>query len=391
MKIWLSVLALCSCALTGFSANVSPSQVSLGMAAFKREDFNAAIGYFTQAIRENTNYVGAYYFRGLCYIQKKDYDHSISDFSRAISLNTNNPDPYYFRAMCYMNESKYDRSVSDLDHALLLRTNTTILLLRAYVYLQMTNLNQSIEDYNRVIRMKPSNAIGYIGRARDYNVQGVYSLAIMDCDSALMINPYLATAYRERADAYDAKQDYNDAIADYGRAIRLDPNDASTSLALGMAFADENNFSNAVASCDTAISIAPKYAEAYCNRGYYLSRLGHYRAGIKDCEKALALDTNSVWAYNNLAWLLSTIPDPNLRDGKTAVKYAKHACKMTHWKDPIFIDTLAAAYAETGRYRKAAKLEKRIVRIMPPEDRDEAQRALKLYQHHQPFREKSGG
>ncbi|HXC35843.1 MAG TPA: tetratricopeptide repeat protein [Candidatus Acidoferrales bacterium] len=387
MKIWSFVLALFTCALTAYSANVPQSPVSQGMAAFKREDFDGAIGYFTQAIRENTNYVGAYYFRGLSYIQKKDYDHSIADFSRAISLNTNNPDPYYFRGMCYMNEAKYDLSLSDLNRALQLRRNITVLLLRAYVNLQMTNLNQSIEDYNQVIRMKPSNATGYIGRAHDYNVQGVYGLAIMDCDSALSINLYSATAFRERADAYDGEHDFDDAIADYSRALRLDPNDPATCLARSMAYADENDFSNAVASCNEAISLAPGFSEAYCNRGYYVSKLGNYRGGIEDCEKALALDTNSVWANNNLAWLLSIVPDAKLRNGKKALVYAKKACELTDWKEPIFIDTLAAAYAETGHYRKAVKLEKSIIGIMPPEDRDEAQKALKLYQHHQPFRE----
>ena len=118
-----------------------------------------------------------------------------------------------------------------------------------------------------------------------------------------------------------------------------------------------------------------------------LFRLGNYQAGIADCQKAMALDTNSVWAYNNLAWLLSIVPDAKLRDGKKALVYAKKACEMTQWKEPTFVDTLAAAYAETGHYRKAAKIEKIIIGIMPPEDRDEAQRALKLYQHHQPFRE----
>jgi len=204
-----------------------------------------------------------------------------------------------------------------------------------------------------------------------------------------MINPYSATAYRERADAYDGQHDYEDAITDYSRAIRLNPSDPTLYLARSMIYADEKQFSNAVTSCTAAIALDSGYSEAYCNRGYYLSRLGNYRAGIEDCQKALAMDTNSVWAYNNLAWLLSIVPDAKLRDGKKAVQYATKACDMTHWKDPIFIDTLAAAYAESGRYRKAVKLEKSIIAIMPEDDRDEAKRALALYQNHKPFREEN--
>ena len=60
---------------------------------------------------------------------------------------------------------------------------------------------------------------------------------------------------------------------------------------------------------------------------------------------------------------------------------------MTQWKEPTFIDTLAAAYAENGHFRKAVKLERSVIGVLPPEDLDEAQRALKLYESHKPFRE----
>ncbi len=74
--------------------------------------------------------------------------------------------------------------------------------------------------------------------------------------------------------------------------------------------------------------------------------INHYR-------RVLELDTNSVPALNNLAWLLATASDPQLRNGKEAVRLAERACQSTQYKQAFLIRTLAAAYAEAGRFDDA--------------------------------------
>ena len=58
-------------------------------------------------------------------------------------------------------------------------------------------------------------------------------------------------------------------------------------------------------------------------------------------------------ALNNLAWILATSPDDGLRNGTEAVRLAERACELTHYDEPLFIGTLAAAYAESGRFPEA--------------------------------------
>jgi peptidoglycan/LPS O-acetylase OafA/YrhL len=58
-------------------------------------------------------------------------------------------------------------------------------------------------------------------------------------------------------------------------------------------------------------------------------------------------------ANNNLAWSLATNPDPTKRDGALAVKLAEDACQRTEFKQTIIVGTLAAAYAESGRFDEA--------------------------------------
>jgi len=58
---------------------------------------------------------------------------------------------------------------------------------------------------------------------------------------------------------------------------------------------------------------------------------------------------------NDLAWIRATAPDSRLRNGAEAVKLAEQACKLTEFKDPQLIGTLAAAYAEAGQFEQAVE------------------------------------
>jgi tetratricopeptide (TPR) repeat protein len=61
-------------------------------------------------------------------------------------------------------------------------------------------------------------------------------------------------------------------------------------------------------------------------------------------------------ALNNLAWSLAANSRQELRNGKEAVQFASKAVELTGQQQPVFIGTLAAAYAEDGQFAKAVKM-----------------------------------
>ena len=81
-----------------------------------------------------------------------------------------------------------------------------------------------------------------------------------------------------------------------------------------------------------------------------LGQLGRTREAVAQYQEALRLNPDLAGALNNLAWVLATCPDDQLRNGAEAVRLAERACELTHYREPLFIGTLAAAYAEAGRF-----------------------------------------
>lgn len=68
-------------------------------------------------------------------------------------------------------------------------------------------------------------------------------------------------------------------------------------------------------------------------------------------------------AVNNVAWTLATASDPKFRNGTKAVEYAEKVCMPPRDSEPAWLDTLAAAYAEAGRYQAAVRTAKKAIEL----------------------------
>ncbi|MDB4729495.1 ASPIC/UnbV domain-containing protein [Akkermansiaceae bacterium] len=77
--------------------------------------------------------------------------------------------------------------------------------------------------------------------------------------------------------------------------------------------------------------------------------------GVKFYLNALKNGTKDPIVMNNVAWQLATHRDQATRDGATAVKWAEKAVVETKGQQATYYDTLAAAYAEVGRFEEALR------------------------------------
>ncbi len=121
--------------------------------------------------------------------------------------------------------------------------------------------------------------------------------------------------------------------------------------------------------------------------GGYLTRYPQTRAAGVDYLKKAA-DTGDVDAMNALAWTLATAPEDKLRDGALALTWAEKA--VASKPHPAFVDTLAAAQAELGRWDEAVATEKKAAAALGVEDvalRQSIQEHLARLERREPIRE----
>ena len=107
--------------------------------------------------------------------------------------------------------------------------------------------------------------------------------------------------------------------------------------------------------------------------GGEFSRRGNMSQALSIYQKALAVSPTNVLLLNNLAWDLAAHPNPALRDGPAAVNYAEQAARLTNRRDGSILDTLAAAYAQAGRFPEAAAAMREALALLKAPD-DEARR-----------------
>ena len=122
-------------------------------------------------------------------------------------------------------------------------------------------------------------------------------------------------------------------------------------------------------------------------------QVGSAKAGSPAARPVRSLLRRHYRSYRP-AWLLATCSDAPLRDGVQAVKYAEQACKLTHYGVTPFIGTLAAAYAEAGRYDDAIVAAQQACALATaagePALLEQNRKLLALYRAHQPYHETVG-
>ena len=154
-------------------------------------------------------------------------------------------------------------------------------------------------------------------------------------------------AHFRRGIVWENKGELDRAIADYSEAIRLDEKDIPSLTGRARTWKRKREYSKAIADCSKALDI--KYDEAIVlKRASLWDSLKEYRNAIADYDSMILRGSKNSTAYDEKAWLLATCPESNVRDGARALEAATAASEMSNYKDPLHLDSLAAASAELG-------------------------------------------
>jgi protein O-mannosyl-transferase len=183
-----------------------------------------------------------------------------------------------------------------------------------------------------------------------------------------------------------------EAEAEYAAASKLAQPDVALLRSMATALSRQGKTPEATRQLEQALKLDPADAWVNFDLAELLSQQRQTGQAVVCYERAIAADPKFVAALNNLAWLLATSPEDQIRDGPRAVELAENACQLTEGKAAFLLGTLAAAYAEAGRFTNAvATAEKARDRARAANQEAIAKRnedLLELYRTGRPFREK---
>jgi tetratricopeptide (TPR) repeat protein len=192
------------------------------------------------------------------------------------------------------------------------------------------------------------------------------------------------------ANALARKEESNEAMVHYNQAIRLEPNYADAYYNRGNLLFAKGQIDDAMADWERTIQLQPNDADAHTCLGNALLRKGSLNEAIAHYKTALALAPDDPHSRNNLAWILATSPDAKFRDGVKAVEFAQQAVAISGGREPQFVRTLAAAYAENGRFPESIAAAQQAATIAnmqgKPRLANNLQKDLLLYRSYLPVR-----
>jgi tetratricopeptide (TPR) repeat protein len=185
----------------------------------------------------------------------------------------------------------------------------------------------------------------------------------------------------------------DEAISLLQAAVDLRPDNSPAHENLAKALLQKGQVTDALIHYRKLLELQPDNIEVHNIVGTVLTQQGRVGEGVEEWQKVLAIQPDNGNAMSNLAWVFATSPDQSLRDGPKAVELAEQALRISGGRIPILFRTLAAAYAESGRFSDAIQTAQQGIELANSQGNSglatELQANIALYQEQQPLRDPS--
>lgn len=292
------------------------------------------------------------------------------------------------------------------------------------LYLMRGDLDKAAYHYAESIRVRPDLPDQHVNLGNVFSEMRRYGDAMAEFETALKIAPDYVPALTNLGVLLSSLGRHDDAMPLLRRAVALRPDDAVGHFNLGLAcqargqpdralehllaglkirqdekanvqvariLVEQNRLDEAAAHCSRAMNARLKQPDLHRMLGEIRVRQGRASQAVEQFRHALALRPDWPDALNNLAWLLATDPDPGVRNGREAVILAERASRLTAYRNPPALDTLAAAYAEQGRFDEAVTTLRQAIALIGPASQhpflEPLTHRLQLYEGRTAYRE----
>ena len=218
---------------------------------------------------------------------------------------------------------------------------------------QQRRVAEAVAHARRALELEPGRGFNYQQLASLLVRQGQNEEAIRVARDGLGFASHNSELRFTLGAALVSRGETVEGIAQLQLASALNPNWCNPHVLLGATLAKQGRLDEAANHWQEALRLEPGNAEAHCQLAIILGAQRQVTEAIAHYTEALRLEPDLSEALNNLAWIRAAHPQAEFRDGPEAVRLAERACRVTGNKESMLVGTLAAAYAEAGRFEEA--------------------------------------
>ncbi|MGO9108615.1 MAG: tetratricopeptide repeat protein, partial [Thermoguttaceae bacterium] len=218
-----------------------------------------------------------------------------------------------------------------------------------------------------------------------------YAAAERQLHEALRLDPTYIDALGNLGSMYVKQKNFDAAIQQYERILSLCPRNRKAFSEMARALSEQGNQPQAEVCLGRAVELEPASVELHFRLAETQQRLGKTQEALGSYSMVLRLRPGERGALNNIAWIHATHPFARFRDGAKAVELLLPLAAAKDC-DANLLDTLAAAYAEAGRFDEALQtvqeaIDKARDEKTSPESLADMQRRATLYKKYQAYRD----
>ncbi len=249
--------------------------------------------------------------------------------------------------------------------------------------------SRATADFEAAVEQDPTRWQAIHNRGVSYAAAGRYDEAQKDFSRVIELNSEYPNAYFNRGEVLYALGRFEEALIDYNSVLRNDAGDFAAYISRGHAFFQLRRFREALDDYNQAVRLRPDVAAAVANRGDAYQSLGMWERAAQDYRRAIDLDDGLGRAYLSAAWLMATCPNEQYRDESLALEAAEKAIELDGRDNYRYLDTLAAAQANSGKFDEAKATLNAAVKAAPNEAKERLNERLALYARNLPYRQRT--
>jgi len=225
---------------------------------------------------------------------------------------------------------------------------------RGIVHSEFGRIDEAEKEFREALRLDPTYAEASNNMGNTRLKQGKLDEAVEFFRQAITRRPQFADAHNNLGLALLQKNLLDEAIRHLQAAVEIKAEFADAHNNLGYALLQKGRLEEALEHFQICVGYNPGIAQAHHNGAIVSFQLGRTEVALGFYQMAIDANPQQLISLNNLAWLLATLPDETLRNGAKAVMLGERASQLSGGGDPVVQRTLAAAYAEAGRFSEAS-------------------------------------